>query len=93
MAYVSSAERIGYARGMLQGIADGTVKGIQEGMQQGMQQGKLEGEIVLLKSLLEYKFGTLDSGYQRQLEQANPSHLLLWAKRVLTAETIVEVFA
>ena len=76
MAYVSTIERFGMERGFKQGI------------EQGMQQGKGG----FLMDLLKYKFHNIPENYHQRLSAANSEELLHWGKRVLTAESLEEVF-
>lgn len=63
--------------------------GIEKGLQQGMQQG----EAAVLLRLLERKYGPESAAAcRRRLEQADAETLLRWSERILTAETIDEVF-
>ncbi len=66
MAYVTSAERIGYQRGieagLQQGIQLGLQQGIQLGVQQGLQQGVQQGLLTAREAVLEIlqiRFGKL----------------------------------
>jgi predicted transposase/invertase (TIGR01784 family) len=68
-------------------------QGMQEGLRQGMRQGLQQGEALLLRRLLERKFGPLDPVALARLERADPDLLLLWGERVLTAATLAEVLA
>jgi hypothetical protein len=44
-------------------------EGIQEGMQEGIQRGSLEGQLSLITSLLEGRFGSLDTELSGLVEQ------------------------
>lgn len=48
---------------------------------------------LLLRGLLEERFGGLSATVVERLEQADGERLLAWSRRVLTARTIDEVFA
>jgi predicted transposase YdaD len=52
MRYVSSVERFGIEKGVLQGRIEGRL------------QGRQEGELRILKKLLERRFGTLTTSYK-----------------------------
>ncbi|MDZ7640805.1 MAG: hypothetical protein U5J62_02090 [Desulfurivibrio sp.] len=80
MPYVTSFERIGIEKGMEQGM---------HGMQQGMQQG----EASILLRQVGRKYGQKAAEiYRHKIEQADPSALLEWSERILTAETPEEIF-
>jgi len=62
---------------------------IQKGMQQGMQQG----EAAVLLRLMERKYGSqAATAHRKQVEQADAQTLLVWSERILTAETVEELF-
>lgn len=96
MAYVTTAERIGrqigYQEGRAQGIADGRAEGMAQGMAQGKVQGAVQAEQHFLLSLLQYKFNSIPNNYRQRIEQANEETLLAWAKRVLDAKTLTDIF-
>ncbi len=62
------------------------------GREQGLEEGLQQGQSTLLKTLLESKFGTLAEPYQQRLNKANVNTLCQWGKRILTAQTLDEVF-
>nr|VFK64081.1 MAG: protein of unknown function (DUF4351) [Candidatus Kentron sp. UNK]VFK68930.1 MAG: protein of unknown function (DUF4351) [Candidatus Kentron sp. UNK] len=76
-------------------------KALQEGMQQGMQQGRreglleglLEGEAKLLLSQLSYRFQPLPNEISERIHGARPNAIETWAKRVLDAKSLDEVFS
>jgi flagellar biosynthesis/type III secretory pathway protein FliH len=71
---------------------EGRQEGRQEGLQEGLQKGLQKGEATLLLSLLEQKFGRLDSKTRRRVQSAGAERLLDWGARVLTAERLEDVF-
>lgn len=84
MRYITTAERIG--------IKKGIVEGMQQGIQKGMQQGMLKGERTILLRLLFRKFGNAVNNYQKHIEQANNEQLLNWAELLITANSLDEIF-
>jgi len=58
----------------------------------GEKRGEKRGESRLLRRLLENRFGDIPEQYRERLEQADSETLLKWSERILTAETIEEVF-
>ncbi len=62
------------------------------GREQGLEEGIQQGQSTLLKTQLESKFGTLTKPYQQRLNKANMNTLCQWGKRILTAQTLDEVF-
>lgn len=79
-----------------QGIEEGKQIGIQEGrqigIQEGRQEGRLEGEAEFFLRLLERKFGPADEIIQTRIKSADSQTLLYWGERILTAQTIEEIF-
>lgn len=59
----------------------------------GVKKGKLEGQAAILLRQIERKYGLQAlAAYRERVEQADAQSLLQWAERVLTAETVDEVF-
>jgi hypothetical protein len=59
----------------------------------GIEKGVLEGEMAVLLRLIDRKYGAAALAvYRERVEQADAQTLLAWAERVLTAETVEEVF-
>jgi len=61
---------------------------LEKGMQKGMQKGACD----LLVRLLEKKFGTIPDELRHRLEQADQQQILQWSERVLSAESMGDVF-
>lgn len=57
------------------------------------RRGEARGAAVLLRGLLEERFGELPTALVERLKQADGERLLAWSRRVLRARTIDEVFA
>jgi flagellar biosynthesis/type III secretory pathway protein FliH len=70
----------------------GLREGRQEGLQEGLETGQKKSEILILMRLLERKFGPLSEQHRRRLEEADANTLLDWSERVLTVDSIEEVF-
>ena len=67
-------------------------EGRKEGREEGRQEGRQEGEATLLLRLLRRKFGALDPATEERVNSADAEQLLEWGERVLTANTLDEVF-
>ena len=67
-------------------------RGVQEGMQKGMQKGMHEGAFELLSRLLEKKFGYVPKDVKKLMANADEKQLFEWSERILTANTIGEIF-
>jgi hypothetical protein len=57
-----------------------------------MQQGLRQGEAAVVLRLLECRFGPLDETVRQRIQAADAETLLLWGERVLTAQTLTDVF-
>jgi len=77
MSYVTSFERIAEKRGM----------------QRGMQQGEVSGRAQMLLKLLVLRFGELPASIESKVSQAGTEELEVWAERVLTADSLDDIFA
>jgi len=63
------------------------------GIEKGRLEGKREGEANILLRQISRKFGPgVLNAYRDRIEQADTDTLLDWAERVLTADSIDEVF-
>ena len=64
----------------------------EEGRQQGRQEGRREGEAGLLLRQLRLKFGPLDPEIEERVRCADADRLLEWGERIVTAESLQDVF-
>jgi len=80
MPYVTSAERIGIQ------------KGLQQGLEQGRQEGRKEGEAAILLRQFALKFGSPSEQVRARIEAADADTLLDWSARILTAESVDDIF-
>ena len=71
----------------------GEQQGMEKGLEKGLEQGRQQGESLMLQKLLQLKFGNLPDAIQQRLQTADAKELLFWSERLLSAETITEVFA
>jgi hypothetical protein len=60
----------------------------REAIAEGRTEGRTEGMSLVLRELLETKFGPLPKWAGDRLSKATPARIELWAKRVLTANTL-----
>jgi len=82
----------GLGKGLERGLEEGLLKGREEGREEGFEEGYKNGEMVFLIRLLERRFGPLDDARKARLETADAKRLLVWGERILTAESLEEVF-
>lgn len=59
---------------------------------EGRKEGRAEGQRSMLAKLLQLKFGPLDEASKERLDGASPAQLGAWAKRVLTASSLKEIW-
>jgi hypothetical protein len=83
----------GIEKGIEQGIEKGIEQGIEKGIEQGIEKGVEQGQRAILRDLLEQRFGALPEHANRHIEEAHAATLSLWARRVLTASSLADVFA
>jgi len=81
MPYVTSAERFGIE------------KGVKQGIEKGLEQGRLEGEAAVLLRQIRRKFGPeASAAAEARIGAADAETLLEWSERILSAETVDQVF-
>jgi predicted transposase YdaD len=84
MRYISSVERIGIEKGLLQGR--------EEGRQEGHHEGLLEADQNTLRRLLIRRFKiTLPDWVEQRIAQASQQELEQWLDNIIEAETIEAV--
>ena len=71
---------------------EGLQEGLQTGLQKGLQEGRQEGEARVVLRQLRLKFGPLVSEIEERVRSADADRLLGWSERILTAETLQDVF-
>lgn len=64
----------------------------EEGRQAGLQEGRQEGEARLVLRQLRLKFGPLEPATEDRVRSADADLLLKWSERILTAESLEDVF-
>jgi flagellar biosynthesis/type III secretory pathway protein FliH len=64
----------------------------EEGRQEGHQEGRQEGEARMVLRQLRFKFGPLEPEIEDRVRSADADRLLEWGERVLTAETLQDIF-
>ncbi len=65
---------------------------MEKGMQKGLQQGLRQGARQILVRQLETKFGTIPNEIAHRLEQADEEQIMQWSERILTADSLGDVF-
>jgi hypothetical protein len=60
--------------------------------EEGRQEGRQEGGADLLTRQLERKFGGVDEAVRDRIAHADSNRLVTWGERVLTAQSLEEVF-
>lgn len=64
----------------------------RQGLEQGLEKGRKEGQANILLKQLEFKFGKLNSKDRKRVQSADSKTLLNWGERILTANTMAEIF-
>jgi len=82
----------GKIEGKKEGKIEGKIEGKKEGKIEGKKEGKKEGLVKLILSLLEAKFGKISVADRKIVRGAETETLLEWGTRILTAESIDDVF-
>ena len=88
MRYVTTIERFAREEGFQEGLKEGRALGREERREEGRRQG----EIYILQRVLTQAFGSLPASTLERLQNAEADDLVLWASRVLTAESLDDVF-
>ena len=87
----------GLAKGRQEGLAKGRQEGRQEGRLEGQLEGREEGERAALAStltrLIRLRFRDIPAETVARIEAASKSELNGWIERILTAETLDDLFA
>ena len=90
---IPEIENLQEARTMLaERVKDWKKQWHDEGQKEGRKEGRKEGESAFLLKQLARKFGAIDAEVQRLIAEADSEQLLDWAERILTSDTIDEVF-
>lgn len=64
----------------------------EEGRQEGREEGRMEERALMVLRLLRLKFGPLAPQTEDRVRSADANRLLEWGDRVLTAESLQDVF-
>ena len=64
----------------------------EEGREEGRHEGRQEGEARLVLRQLRLKFGVLEPGIEDRVRAADADRLLEWGERILTAESLQDIF-
>ena len=71
---------------------EGREEGLQEGRQKGLQEGRREEGARLVLRQLRLKFGALEPAIESRVRSADADRLLEWGERVVTAESLQDIF-
>ena len=67
-------------------------RALERGVKQGIEQGIQRGEVGLFRSLLSQVFGEIPASIEKRVETASSDQIKAWIPRVLSAETLEDVF-
>ncbi|MBK8255455.1 MAG: Rpn family recombination-promoting nuclease/putative transposase [Polyangiaceae bacterium] len=73
-------------------IEEGRQKGLKQGRAEGVAKGVAKGRVTMLLELMAAKFGPLSDATKERVENGTDTELLSWGLRVLTANTMDDVF-
>ena len=88
---MSLADRL-REEGRREGILEGRREGILEGRREGILEGRREASRSLLVDLAQRRFGPLPDAIRHRIDQASEDTLHRWARRLLDASSLAEVF-
>jgi len=74
------------------GLEKGIEKGLEKGLEKGERVGEQKGSAMMLIHQLRQKFGELDEQTLSSVNSADAKQLLVWSERILSANSIEEVF-
>ena len=60
--------------------------------EKALQEGRQEGGVRIVLRLLRLKFGPLDPDLEERVHSADADRLLGWSERILTAESLQDIF-
>ena len=80
-------------RWMDQGRAEGEAKGRAEGEAKGRAEGEAMGRAEVLLKLLRLRFAEPPADMEQRVREASIEELDRWVERVLSAESLDDVFA
>ncbi|HEX2691477.1 MAG TPA: hypothetical protein VHN14_32925 [Kofleriaceae bacterium] len=76
-----------------EGLKQGQKKGLKQGLEKGLKKGLKQGRIDTLRGLLVLKFQQLGPEHEARLQAATPAMIDRYLRRLLTADSLVAVFA
>ena len=65
----------------------------RQNMAKGEAKGEVKGRVSVLEALIQEKFGTLPDAIRERIASASTEQALEWARRILMAKTLDEVFS
>ncbi|MEV6770295.1 Rpn family recombination-promoting nuclease/putative transposase [Nocardia sp. NPDC051030] len=86
-AIMTTAERL-----RAEGEAKGRAKGRAEGWAEGEAVGEARGRAATLVLLLTEKFGSVPAAVAESVSAADPATVQIWTRRVLTADSLDDIF-
>ncbi len=73
--------------------AEGREEGFRLGLQEGIELGRqIAGGVAILRRMMERKFGGVSERVEKHFSTASADQLLVWADRLLDAETVDDIF-
>lgn len=90
-AYMTAGQRL-REEGRRQGLKRGRQQGLKRGLREGRSQGLEEGQRSQLLMLLEHRFGTVPAEVRDEINAATGERLDAWARRLLSAASLHDIF-
>ena len=83
----------GKEEGRIEGKEEGRIEGIEEGREEGLEAGEHRALAAILTKQIRLRFRDVPPDCAARIEAASKAELERWLERILTAETLDELFA
>lgn len=74
------------------GEKQGFQRGIEQGIERGIERGEHKGQVQQLLRQIQLKFGDISPAHKNAIQNANSQTLLVWSERILTANSLEQLF-
>ena len=79
-------------QGMEKGLEKGLKKGLKKGLEQGLEQGRAQGEQLLLRRLIEKRFGSIPEWAKTKLASLSIPEIERIGERIFEASSLDSLF-
>ena len=73
-------------------IQSGIALGLEQGLSQGLSLGREQERVDMFIELMSERFGEPNTSIHQKLEHATPEELKSWTLKILTAQSVDDVF-